>query len=366
MKIILTCGGTGGHVSPALAIAKELKRRDGSLEILFICRKDGTENAPIVKAGYNVKFLEVRGISRKLTVKNIKSISLALNAERKARKIIKEFRPDAVVGTGGYVCWPVLHAANALKIPTAIHESNAVPGLVTRLLSKKSTRVMLNLKESAKYLKNRDNVITVGNPICEEFFTTSRDAARRSLKIPKDDIYIVSFGGSGGAERMNDVILSVMRDYSSKNTNIRHTHGCGAKYYERYKASFRNGMCKTLSYIENMHEQLHAADIVICRCGAMTLSEISAAGVAAILIPSPNVTDNHQYKNAKYLCDKGAAIMLQEAELSAERLITVIKELSDNPKKRKKLSTAIKNCADLNSREKTANVILRIANEGRI
>ena len=365
MKIILTCGGTGGHVSPALAIAEELQKRNMGCEILFVCRYGGGENAPILKAGYNVKFLNVRGIARKLTTKNIKSLSLALIAELKARQIIKEFRPDVVVGTGGYVCWPVLHAANALNIPTAIHESNVVAGLVTRLLSKKSTRVLLNVKESENYLKRHDNISVVGNPLREDFFSTPRDKARKNLHIAKDEIYIVSYGGSGGAEKMNDVITSVMHSYSSKDERIRHTHACGAKYYEKYSNSFPSDKCKIIPYIENMPEHLSAADIVICRCGAMTLSEISVAGVAAILVPSPNVTDNHQYKNGKNLSDKGAAVLLEESELDTDSLTSVLKGLTDNPKRRKKLASAIKSCADLNSREKVANVILKISKASR-
>ncbi len=364
MKVILTCGGTGGHVSPALAIAEELRRRRQNCEILFICRFGGAENAPILKAGYKAEYLNVRGIARSITPKNIKSISLAVSAERRARKIIKSFKPDVVVGTGGYVCWPVLHAANALDIPTVIHESNAVPGLVTRLLSKKSTQVMLNVKESAKHLKRQDNIITVGNPLREEFFTTSRDKARECLGITKCDVYILSYGGSGGAERINDVILSVMKSYSAKAEHVHHTHACGAKYYENYKGNISD-KCKVIPYVENMPLHLAAADIVICRCGAMTLSEISAAGVAAILIPSPNVTDNHQYKNAKQLCDNGAAILVEENELNADKLTAVIRGLVENPKKRKKLSFAIKNHADSKSKEKAVNAIIKAANQSR-
>ena len=364
MKFIFTCGGTGGHVSPALAIAEEIRRKNENAEILFICRAGGSESAPVQKSGYEVKFLNVRGIERRISPKNIKSIALALSAEIKARKIISDFKPDAVIGTGGYVCWPVLHAASATGIPTLLHESNSVPGLVTRLLSKRVSTLAVSSEECRNRLKHKDNVRILGNPVSERFFTASRKEARAKLNIRDSEVYILSFGGSGGAQKMNDVICEVIKSYSSKKPNVKHTHACGVRYFkdcERVK--FNN--CAVIPYIENMPEQLAAADIVICRCGAMTLSEICAQGAASILIPSPNVTGNHQYYNGYALKQRGAAILIEEKDLTEQSLKAAIDSLVKDENTRKTLIFATKNCADLKSRERIAKEIIHLAKQGR-
>ena len=364
MKLIFTCGGTSGHVSPALAIAEEIKSIDPECEILFICRESGYENKPILKSGYDVKYLNVRGIERRITTKNIKSIALALSAEKAARRIISDFKADAVVGTGGYVCWPVLHAANSMKIPTILHESNAVAGLVTRLLAKRTTRVILNAEECAKYLKRKDNVCVLGNPLSKKFYTVSRKSARKKLKIADSDFYILSYGGSGGAQKMNDVIADVIKSYSSKEPGVKHLHATGARYFKTY-GQVQHKNCRIVPYIENMHEHLAAADVVICRCGAMTLSEIEAVGTPAILIPSPNVTDNHQYENGRVLEKHGTALMIEEKNLDKNSLIKAINDVKNSKKGTETQILSRKNRADLKSREKIAKEVLRIANHGR-
>lgn len=342
MKIILTGGGTGGHVTPALSVAQRLLREDPKTEILFIGRKDGKENDAVKKAGLPLFELEIYGIKRSLNLTNLKRIFKAVSAKRKAKAVIKSFSPDVVLGTGGYVCWPVLSAAKDLGIPTAIHESNTCPGLVTRVLSRRSTAVLLNYGETANHLKRNKNCMTVGNPVNEELYRTRRDDARASLGLTDKSVFILSFGGSGGADVLNKSIAALMKNVSSCMKGVYHLHATGKSYYDKELAEKeRLRGCKTVPYIDNMPRYLCAADIVICRCGAMTLSELAAAGCCAVLIPSPNVTADHQRKNAALFCERGAAIMIEESELCDGKLDKTVKELILNKNLRDTLSQRI-------------------------
>lgn len=361
MKIIVSGGGTGGHVTPALAIADAFKERYPRCDILFIGRSGGDENRAVEKAKYKIQTLSVVGFQRKITLKNLKSAYLALKAEKEAMKIIKQYSPDVVIGTGGYVCWPVIHAAQRLKIPTAIHESNLYPGLVTKLLSKGCDKVLLNYEDSKSYLKRQDNVCVVGNPVSSKLFTIRRNEARAKLGIREDEIYVLSFGGSGGSQILNETVERVMQVYCSKEPNIKHLHACGRRYYEKYKdcqASFSG--CEIREYIDDMPYHLKSADVVICRCGAMTLSEICACGACAILIPSPNVTDNHQYKNGKYFADRSAALMIEEKNLTPDALISAIKRLASSPTEREALSSRIKKLGNAQSSKNIVKEMLKI------
>ena len=366
MRIIFCGGGTAGHVTPAIAIAELMKQQGKADEILFIGREGGQENKAIEKCGFNLRTVKIEGFERKISFGAIRKISVAVKALREARKIIEDFSPDIVVGTGGYVSWPVLKSAQKLNIPTAIHESNASPGLVSRILSKKCDVVLLNLQGSEKEFNRTDNIKTVGNPVRRDFFTTSRESARRKLGIGKGEFLLSSFGGSGGSERINDTVAEFMLSYSAKQKNVRHIHSCGKKYYkslkEKYPALFnqRIGKCTVMPYVEDMPTVLAASDLVISRCGAMTLSEICAVGVAAILIPSPNVTNNHQYKNAKLICESGAAIMLAEAELSADSLAEAVKKIESNAMLRVSMAKRIKSYCVRNSTELIVKEIERI------
>ena len=347
MRIVISGGGTGGHVTPALAIAYHLWKTESDSEILFICREGGRENAPIEKAGYDIRYIKVQGLKRQITPKNVESILLAIKAARRAKKIIREFAPDAVIGTGGYVCWPVLHAAASLGIPTAIHESNSVPGLVTRAMARKCTRVLINFEETKQYLKRRGGIVRVGNPLRSDFTSKDKVGARKELGIRNDEIYVVSFGGSGGAERINEAILGLSDYYSDSGYNIRHIHAMGERYYAAMTGDKRVArQINAVPYIEDMPTHLLAADIAICRCGAMTLSELALSKTAAILIPSPNVTDDHQYKNARHFSDSGAALLLREDELCARTLFDNVEPLCKSRKMRESLAKKMASFSD--------------------
>ena len=338
MRLLLAGGGTAGHITPAIAVAEELLKKSRNSDILFIGRNDGNENRIIESSGFELKTLRIKGLKRSLSPENIKRIRDAFTAKRDAEEIIREFKPDVVLGTGGYVCWPVLAAAKKLGIPTAIHESNAFPGLTTRLLAKSCDRVFLGVGEAKKYLGKGVRSFVVGNPLRQDFVRTSRCEARRSLNLKENDVFILSFGGSIGAEKLNETIGEVMKIHSSRIENLKHLHGCGQRYYDDIESEFKGkgkSGCRIIPYINNMPTMLRAADIVICRSGAMTLSEIAQVGVASILIPSPNVSGNHQLKNAIHLSHQGAAIMIEEDKLSADLLINHLSELENDKNGRK-------------------------------
>ncbi len=344
MKVILCGGGTAGHIHPAIAIAEILKEKEAKADILFIGREGGKENRAVKRARLKIKTLEVSGLKRQLSVKNIKSLYLAFKARFEAEKIIKEFTPDIIIGTGGYVCYPVIRAGQRLGIRTVIHESNAVAGLTTRLLSTKCDKVMLGYRSAGEKLKRKDNIAAVGTPIRKDFKVISRQRARKLLKIAPEELLIVSFGGSLGAFMMNNACVRLMKNYSAEKKKIKHIHSLGDRFYESCKEDdFKRGRdgCKLVSYIDNMPTVLAAADIAITRAGALTLSELIFSGVASVLIPSPGVTDDHQTKNAKELSDAGAAITVKEGENLYEELLTAVRSLAEDDENRLRLKRRI-------------------------
>ena len=353
MRLLLCGGGTAGHINPAIAVAEEIKRQNPDTKILFIGREGGRENELVKKCGLELQTIKIQCIKRSLSPENIKSAILAIKAVARSKRIIWRFKPDVILGTGGYVCWPVIKAGRSLGIPNAIHESNISPGLTTKLLAKNCDIVFLNRKETKKYLPKGTKALAVGNPLRQGFTKISRTEARRKMQIKENETLIVSFGGSIGAEKLNKVIIRVIENYSSKKADIKHIHATGKRYYdnaEGYEKYERFG-CKIIPFIDNMPEVLMAADIVVSRSGAMTLSELSEAGVATILIPSPNVTDNHQFTNAKYLFDNDAADLITEENLTEETLKTAIERLKIDKNGRKKRAKNIKTLSTPKSAE---------------
>ncbi len=347
MKIVLSGGGTGGHVNPALAIAGTIKAHEPDSEISYIGTPKGIENKLVPLAGYPLYHVEIQGLKRKISLSNLKTAWLTVTSVNKAKKLLLQLAPDIVVGTGGYACWPVVKAAHKLGIPTALHESNAIPGFAVKMLEKDVDRIFINFEETKKVLKYPHKAERVGNPMRGAFEIQDRDKARQELGVNADDICILSYGGSMGAEQVNNEILAVMRDYTSKEPKIRHLHATGAIEWPIALVQFKEmGLNKfanlsLVEYIYNMPQEMAAADIVICRAGAMTLSELALMRKACILIPSPNVADNHQYKNAKVLADKNAALVFQESELAEGRLAKAVRSLVSDSTKRKKMADNI-------------------------
>lgn len=322
MRVLMTGGGTGGHVNPALAIANTIRENDASAVIEYVGTEHGIESKLVPAAGYSLHYVEIQGIRRSLSLSNLKTAYLTLTSPGKAKKLIREFQPDLVVGTGGYVSWPVIRAAASLGIPCALHESNAYPGVAVRMLAGAADRIYLNFAETGEVLGHPEKLLRVGNPILHPTEILDRDAARRKLGIPdRYQYFILSYGGSMGAERLNAAVLKLMRDFTAKHPEVYHLHAtgsiekelCGTWFHEMGLDQYEN--IKLVEYIYDMPQQMAAADLVICRAGSMTISELAMAGKCAVFIPSPNVTENHQYKNAKVLLDHGAAVLFEEKEL---------------------------------------------------
>ena len=329
MRVIVTGGGTSGHVNPALSIANTIKKNIPGSEIIFVGTKRGIENKLVPKDGYKLYHVEVQGIKRSLSLSNLKSLYLAAVSPIKAKNLIREFRPDIVIGTGGYVCWPVMKAAASMKIPTVLHESNSIPGVAIKMLAKYVDRIFVNFEATINKFPEeyRHKVMRVGNPLRGEFLTLNYEDARQKLGIAgKYEKFILSCGGSMGAEKINEAVLELMKNYTSKHPEILHLHATGAIEYDASMQMYRNysldkfDNIKIVEYIYDMPLQMAAADLVINRAGAMTLSELAILKKSALLIPSPNVTDNHQYKNAHELELAGAASLIEEKDLSAEKL----------------------------------------------
>lgn len=337
MRVLVTGGGTGGHVNPALAIANTIKLNDPTAVIEYVGTKKGIENKLVPKAGYPLHYVEIQGFRRKLSPANLKAAYLAVTSPIKARTIIEEFKPDIVVGTGGYVSWPVVKAAADMGIPTALHESNAIAGVAVKMLQKYVDRIYLNFEKTGESLTcEPEKLMKVGNPVMTGFASVSREEARAKLGIDEKYKYILlSYAGSMGAEKVNDAVLAVMREFTSKHPEVYHIHATGAIEHELCTTQFREmglDKCENIElceYIYDMPLKMAAADLIICRAGAMTISELAITGKAAIFIPSPNVAENHQYKNAKVLVDADAAGLFEEKELTdgAHPLIEKVADL---------------------------------------
>ena len=328
MRVLLTGGGTAGHINPALAIAEIIRANDASAVIEFVGTRTGKENDLVLREGYRLHHVRTMGIQRSLSLSNIKALWLALTSPYAGETVnlIKDFKPDLVIGTGGYVCWPLMAAAARMKIPTAVHESNAIPGLAVKKLQNKIDRVWINFEGTREKLDRRAHVVRVGNPLRGGFGAVSYEAAREKLGIGKGQKLILSFGGSLGAEEVTNAVLDMMQTVVAKNETLIHVHATGKRDYDAARARFEAmGLascagCQLVDYIYDMPLYMSAADLVISRAGAMTLSELARLGKACILIPSPNVVDNHQYKNAKMIADADGAILVEEKDLASGEL----------------------------------------------
>ena len=334
MKVLLSGGGTAGHVNPALAIADLIKAHDKRAKIAFVGTKNGIENRLCEKAGYPIYHIEMSGLKRSLSLSNLKTAYYYFTAPGKAKKLLKSYKPDIVIGTGGFVCWPLLSAATKLGIPTALHESNAIPGKAVMMLSGKVDRIYVNFASAINCFHDKSKVLFVGNPMPKQSMESLPENIKEELDIPAGTKKILlSFGGSLGASRFNDEIISLMRGFSSAHPEIFHIHATGKSSHEATMKKFREaGLDKYANlrmteYIYDMPYWERIADAVICRAGAMTVSEMALQKKACILVPSPNVANNHQYENAKRLADADAAVLIEEKNLTGEKLTEAVSRL---------------------------------------
>jgi len=360
MRILISGGGTGGHVSPAIAIANYLREKNKNIQIAFAGTEKGLESKVVPQEGYKIYYLKVRGFKRKFSLSNIDSAIKAVTSQIAAKKIIKDYKPDVVIGTGGYVSWPVLSVAAKMKIPTVIHEQNAFPGVTTKMLSKVVDKVMISFDESRKYFKDKNKLIYTGNPVRREFFNIDCKQAKKELSPGK--FMILSVGGSMGAEKINEAAIDLM-DRFSKNESITHYHVTGSRGYKEYNKLFRNkGLCTynnlfLSEYLYDIYKYYAAADLIICRSGALTLTELAVIQKPAILIPSPYVTENHQYKNAEVLEKQNAAVIIEEKDLTAESLEKKIRELMADPFKLSNISRNISKFASNDTLDKIYKLV---------
>ena len=336
MRVLLCGGGTAGHVNPALAIAESIEQNIKNVKISYVVTENGIENRLVKYPKYTIK---IEGL-KKGVFSNLRVLFIALKSLKKGKEIINDFKPDIVIGTGGYSCFPVIYAAHKMGVKTVLHESNAFPGKTTRILSKYTDIILLNYKESADYFKNKRTVVS-GTPYLKGFLRNSE----KEHKNKNDLMTILCFGGSLGAEKINECAVMIAENIILKNKNIKLVWGCGKKEYEKckeiliLKKLYDNDRIILRDYIDNMPSVINEADIVICRSGAMSVSEMAFNKKTTIFIPSPNVTDNHQYKNAKILADSGAAYLIEEKDINM--VPQVINQLLKNDSKREELAENI-------------------------
>ncbi len=373
MNVIFTCGGTGGHINPAIAVADIWKERHPDSNILFIGAKDRMEEQLVPKAGYRLHTIPASGMSRGKSFAalkhNLQALGYVFQAVRSCRKVIRDFQADVVVGTGGYASFPALLAATQLGVPTCVHEANAMPGLTTRMIAGRADRVLTCFPESAKYYRDRQKVETVGMPVRREFIFTKKEDARKELGLDGRPLIVSAFG-SQGAKAMNEVVAEMFRLEKKAGYPFQHIHATGSygkEWMPELVKSKGVDLAEKLGitmqdYIYNMPTVMAAADVIISRAGASSCNEIAASGTPCILIPSPNVTDNHQEKNARALSDKGAAVLLLEKDCTAEALMEQISGLLEDKNRYAQMSIALKKLCVPDSAERLCNIIEQLAN----
>ena len=325
MKVIIAAAGTGGHINPGLAIANKIKQEEKDSKIVFIGTTRGLENDLVPRAGYELKTIEAYGLSKQISTENFKKIYATLKSTSKARKIIKEFKPDIVIGVGGYICGPVVWAAHKEKIPVVLHESNAFPGKAIKMLASKAETVLVSFEEAQKRITNAKKIVCTGTPVKIEkrnYTVEQKNEILKQIELNNTMPIILIFGGSQGAQKINEAIVGIIENKLNKNYQI--IWATGPKQYDIIKSELAkkdiniNNIknTKIVPYIYNMEEIMNVSDIIVARSGAMTITEISNLGKPSILIPLPNVSNNHQLYNAKVLENLKAARIILNNELT--------------------------------------------------
>ena len=372
MKVIFTCGGTGGHINPALAVAKILRQRKPDCEILFVGATDGMETKLVPREGFRLETVTVsnylRSIAPSAIRHNAETVITIRRALKRADQIIREFQPDVILGTGGYASYPILHEGVKYGVPTALHEANAVPGLATRMVCDKVDRILVCFAESRSAYKHADRVIPVGMPVREEFIYTKREDARKALGLG-DEPLIVSAWGSLGAREMNKKIAQFMKCECEDGTPFHHIHATGS-FGWRWMPEYVKDMGVDLAthpridmreYIYDMPQVLAAADLIICRAGAATIAEVCASGTPCIMVPSPNVTGNHQEKNARVLERSGAAAVVREADCDGKSLYETAKSILSDAGRMRAMRASARDMAVVDAAERIYQTALDLA-----
>lgn len=335
MRILISGGGTAGHINPALSIADYAKEK-ANAKVLFVGTERGLEKTLVTHAGYDIKFVDVEGLKRSLTLENVKVLAKYLKAIKDSKKIIKEFKPDVVVGTGGYVCAPVVEAASALGIPSIIHEQNVIPGVTVKMSLKKVSKACISFNDTLNYIDKslHDKCVLTGNPLDEKLLAGSYSEERAKLGLG-DKPFIVMIGGSLGADRLNNAMVDFVNTIDKD--SVYFMSAAGKRYYDKVMEKIDKDKLtdtvKVLPYIYNREEIYPAADLIISRAGALSVSEICAIGKPSILIPSPNVAHNHQEYNAKSIERGGGAKVILERDLTNETFKKTVYEIINDKEK---------------------------------
>ena len=374
MKILFTCGGTAGHINPAIALARLFQSRHQDCKVLFAGADNGMERTLVPHEGYELRTVHVNTIHRAWKWKDIKHNVMTVvtlpQARRQARAILDDFQPDLVVGTGGYASYPVVKEAARRGIPTAVHESNAVPGLTTKLLSKVVDRVMVGFEDSRKHYPHPERVVVTGTPVRRDFFDHTRKEARQALGLTDDRPLVLSYWGSLGADVMNRYMADFLQEEAAEGFPFHHIHGAGRNYKSLTAALQQRrveltGGAEVREYIYDMPLVMAAADLVVCRAGASTISELTAIAKPCVLVPSPNVTNNHQEKNARVLEHHGATVVLLEPDIDGAALYREVKDLLAQPEKRGAMSRALSELSVTDAAEEIYQTLMSLMKEGK-
>ncbi len=364
MRVLFAGGGTGGHINPAISIADYAKNKDKDFEALFVGTKQGLETKLVPKAGYDIEYIEIQGFNRKNLLKNFETVKKLISARRKCRKIIKEFKPDCIVCTGGYVSGPVAMASKAMKVPSLIHEQNVYPGMTVKGSANYVTYLALSFEETVNHMQHKEKCVVTGNPVRSEILEADYEQSRKKLGIEKP--FVLIFGGSLGADRINDTVIDML-DRIVKDNKIELLFGTGDRNYDKImntiaeKGIALSDNVKIVPYIDNMAECMAAADVVVSRAGAITVSEIAALGKPSILIPSPNVVRNHQEQNAREFENKNAAALIVEKDLTADALYDKIMSMVSDEKILKEMSENLKSLARTDALERIYELMIKMS-----
>lgn len=346
MKVIIAAAGTGGHINPGIAIANKIMKEEPNSKIVFVGTNRGIEKDLVPRAGYELETIEAYGFSKKISRENIRRTLKTLESYGKAEKIVKKFKPDIVIGTGGYICGPVLTAAQKLKIPTMLHESNSFPGLAVKMLARKTNTILLGFKEAREFLPKSAHVVVTGTPTKIEPLHWTEEEKRKEKEnfgLEADLPTVLVFGGSQGAKKINDTMIDLIKNHADKGYQV--IWAVGQKNFEEVQKVFQKDQldvehlqhAKVVPYIYHMERVMNMADILVCRSGAITIAEICKLGKPAIFVPLPNVSQNHQEKNARVLQKMGAAYIILNQELTKEKLADTIQTMIQDPKKMKSM-----------------------------
>ncbi len=372
MKVIIAAAGTGGHINPGLAIANKIKEEEKDSKIIFIGTTRGLENDLVPRAGYELKTIDAYGLSKKLTIENIKKLYKTFKGYGEAKKIIKEFKPDVVIGTGGYICGATISAAHSLGIPTILHESNAFPGKAVKMLAKKTNTILVSFQDAKDRIKHAKNIVFTGTPVKivkRNYGINEKLGIIKKAGLKETKPIVLIFGGSQGAQKINEAILGIIENKLNKNYQI--MWATGPKQYDIIKQQLQDKNisinnienAKIVPYIYNMEEIMNISNLIVARSGAMTITEISNLGKPSILIPLPNVSGNHQLYNAKVLEDVGAAKIILNDELNYDNLNAQIEEIVLDKNKELQMSKNSLKVSTNNVEDKIYNEIVRVIKE---